>query len=160
IRIPDVTAEDLEPVYVGTDANISYQGTPRVENPNRDAGPFDQGGKGTAPPVPPPTPPPLGEPPAINLAPAAPPTDIFRPTPPPPRRWRSGRSWAAGREWPTAASTATASSSSCPPRANSREPAPSPRSPCAASRAVARRSPSTRRICPAPPSPRRRRSLR
>ena len=28
------------PVYVGTDANISYQGTPRVENPNRDAGPL------------------------------------------------------------------------------------------------------------------------
>jgi len=83
IRIPDVTAEDLEPVYVGTDANISYQGTPRVENPNRDAGPFDQTGKGVAPP-PRPTPPPLGAPPAINLAPAAPPTDIFRPTPPPP----------------------------------------------------------------------------
>ncbi len=42
IRIPDITEEDLTPVYVGTDANISYQGGPRVENPNRDAGPFEQ----------------------------------------------------------------------------------------------------------------------
>jgi hypothetical protein len=41
IRIPDVTEEDVTPVYVGTDANISYQGTPRVENPSGDRGPFD-----------------------------------------------------------------------------------------------------------------------
>src|SRR6185436_7402815 len=42
IRIPDVTEEDLMPVFVGTDANISYQGGPRVENPQRDQGPFEQ----------------------------------------------------------------------------------------------------------------------
>ena len=40
IRIPDVTEEDLIPVYVGTDANISFQGTPRIESP-AGAGPFD-----------------------------------------------------------------------------------------------------------------------
>ena len=42
IRIPDVTEEDLTPVYVGTDANISFQGTPRIESP-AGAGPFDFG---------------------------------------------------------------------------------------------------------------------
>ncbi|MEP7132289.1 MAG: secretin N-terminal domain-containing protein, partial [Acidobacteriota bacterium] len=30
IRIPDVTEDDLVPVYVGTDANISFQGSPRI----------------------------------------------------------------------------------------------------------------------------------
>ncbi|MGE5412952.1 MAG: type II secretion system protein GspD, partial [Syntrophomonadaceae bacterium] len=33
IRIPDITEEDVTPVYVGTDQNISYQGAPRVESP-------------------------------------------------------------------------------------------------------------------------------
>ena len=50
IRIPDITEADLTPVYVGTDANISYQGTPRVENPTGDRGPFDQMQGRTAPP--------------------------------------------------------------------------------------------------------------
>jgi general secretion pathway protein D len=84
IRIPDVTEEDLMPVFVGTDANISYQGGPRVENPQRDQGPFEgqpgraaPGGR-TPPPAPQQTPPP-----GINLAPGSAPTDIFRPTPPP-----------------------------------------------------------------------------
>ena len=40
IRIPDVTAEDLEPFYVGTDSNISVQGSPRIESPSSQ-GPFD-----------------------------------------------------------------------------------------------------------------------
>jgi general secretion pathway protein D len=83
IRIPDVTEEDLTPVFVGTDANISYQGGPRVENPQRDQGPFEgQPGRGAPGRTPPPAPqqtPPTG----INLAPGSAPTDIFRPTPPP-----------------------------------------------------------------------------
>ena len=84
IRIPDVTEEDLRPVFVGTDANISYQGGPRVENPQRDQGPFEgqpgrsSPGARTPPPSGAPTPPP-----GINLAPGSAPTDIFRPTPPP-----------------------------------------------------------------------------
>jgi general secretion pathway protein D len=84
IRIPDVTEEDLRPIFVGTDANISYQGGPRVENPTRDQGPFEQqpgkmpGGQRTPPPSGQPTPPP-----GLNLAPGSAPTDIFRPTPPP-----------------------------------------------------------------------------
>ncbi len=85
IRIPDITEEDLTPVYVGTDANISYQGGPRVENPNRDAGPFEQQ-PGGRPQMQRPQPP-AGQPtpvPGINLAPGGAPTDIFRqPTPPP-----------------------------------------------------------------------------
>jgi general secretion pathway protein D len=82
IRIPDVTEEDLAPVYVGTDANISFQGTPRIESP-AGGGPFDFG-RGTQPPPPRVTPPPATTPPGgINLAPAGPPSDIFRPTPRP-----------------------------------------------------------------------------
>jgi general secretion pathway protein D len=84
IRIPDVTEEDVTPYFVGTDANISYQGGPRVENPTRDQGPFDPTGKM------PPTPQPRAAPqapagnPPINLAPASGgPSDIFKPAPPP-----------------------------------------------------------------------------
>jgi len=81
IRIPDITEEDLAPVYVGTDANISYQGTPRVENPNRDQGPFEPpaGGRNPrqgAPPAQPANP-------GINLGTGSAPTDIFRPPPAP-----------------------------------------------------------------------------
>lgn len=71
IRIPDVTEEDLIPVYVGTDANISFQGTPRIESPGG-AGPFDQ------PRSAPPARPPAGTAPGTNLAPVAPPSDPFR----------------------------------------------------------------------------------
>ena len=83
IRIPDVTEEDLQPVYVGTDANISYQGTPRVENPNRDQGPFEPPAGGRTPPQrnQPGQPPPSN--PGINLAPGSAPTDIFKPAPVP-----------------------------------------------------------------------------
>jgi len=75
IRIPDVTEEDLAPLYVGTDQNISFAGTPRVETPGI-AGPFDY----QRPPAPPPQPPNRSVTPGpINLAPVAPPSDIFRP---------------------------------------------------------------------------------
>ncbi len=78
IRIPDITEEDLMPVYVGTDANISYQGTPRVENPNRDAGPFEPPAGGRPQPrMPQPTPP---APPSV-VVPGTGPSDIFKPQP-------------------------------------------------------------------------------
>ena len=86
IRIPDVTEEDVTPYFVGTDANISYQGGPRVENPTRDSGPFEQqpaaGGK-----MPPQSrmPAPQAAPaPGLNVAPGSGPTDIFKPAPAPP----------------------------------------------------------------------------
>ncbi len=82
IRIPDVTAEDLEPVYVGTDSNISYQNTPRIESPNQQ-GPFDFSGRST-PPVPRGVPAPNA--PAVTpapqiLVPGGMPNDPFRPNP-------------------------------------------------------------------------------
>ena len=85
IRIPDITEEDVTPVYVGTDQNISYQGAPRVESAAGN-GPFDIQRR-QAPNTPPP-PPAQTAPPAINLAPGAGPTDPFakpvpQPTPPP-----------------------------------------------------------------------------
>ncbi|HTR05037.1 MAG TPA: secretin N-terminal domain-containing protein [Thermoanaerobaculia bacterium] len=87
IRIPDVTEEDVTPYFVGTDANISYQGGPRVENPTRDQGPFGEqpgGGGKPAPAAPGAARPPAGNP-GINLAPGGGPTDIFRqPATPPP----------------------------------------------------------------------------
>ena len=52
IRIPDVTEEDVTPYFVGTDSNISYQGGPRVENPTRDNGPFEQPPAGAKVPAP------------------------------------------------------------------------------------------------------------
>lgn len=115
IRIPDITEEDLTPVYVGTDANISYQGGPRVENPNRDAGPFEQQPGGRTPPMQR-TPPSAGQPPpnpGINLAPGGAPTDIFRPpTQPPstspqnqvPPQSKSGQNASAASESASAAS--------------------------------------------------------
>ncbi len=87
IRIPDVTEDDVTPYFVGTDANISYQGGPRVENPTRDSGPFDPAAAGgrTPPPqqAPRTAPPPQVGNPGVNLAPGSGPTDIFKPAPAP-----------------------------------------------------------------------------
>jgi len=90
MRIPDVTEEDLVPVYVGTDSNISFQGTPRIESPTGQ-GPFDFR---QPPPPPRSNPAPSAAPAPQNLAPSSPPSDLFRspresvppqPTPGPPR---------------------------------------------------------------------------
>lgn len=84
IRIPDVTAEDLEPVYVGTDSNISFQGSPRVESPATQ-GPFDFSRREPAPSVPrgAPVPQPVVTPAPQILVPGGLPNDPFRPTPNP-----------------------------------------------------------------------------
>lgn len=98
IRTPDVSEEDLMPIWVGTEANISFRNSPRVESPEPE-GPFEEmtpeetrdlirrriqelprgidATEGEAPPseVPPAS---------MNLAPAGGPTDIFNPPPPPP----------------------------------------------------------------------------
>jgi general secretion pathway protein D len=81
LRIPDVTAEDLEPVYVGTDSNISFQGSPRIESPGQ-GGPFDFGRR--EPSVPrgsPPPPAPVVTPVPQILVPGGMPSDPFRPNP-------------------------------------------------------------------------------
>jgi general secretion pathway protein D len=85
LRIPDVTAEDLEPFYVGTDANISAQGSPRVESPSSQ-GPFDFGRREPAATLPrgvPPQPQPVVTPAPQILVPGGLPNDPFRPTPNP-----------------------------------------------------------------------------
>jgi general secretion pathway protein D len=101
IRNAEITEEDLLPIWVGTEANVSFRGTStRVESETE--GPFE-GNEGTpeeiqdairrriqrlprglrndeagGTPQPPAQPPPPG----INLTPATPPSDIFKPTVP------------------------------------------------------------------------------
>jgi general secretion pathway protein D len=111
VRNAEITAEDLAPIWVGTEQNITFRGgSPRVES--EEVGPFDNtegtpeeiqdairrrlqrlprglrpGENGEEPvegaPEQAPTPPPGG----VNLVPVAPPTSIFQPsqpaTPPP-----------------------------------------------------------------------------
>ncbi|HSS48959.1 MAG TPA: hypothetical protein VLX28_08430, partial [Thermoanaerobaculia bacterium] len=116
IRNAEITEEDLQPIWVGTEANISFRGgSPRVESDVE--GPFDSSegtpeeiqdairrrlerlprglrpGEQPGAPVRPGTPAQPGapgtqpvqqQPPGgVNLVPAAPPQDIFRPAPPP-----------------------------------------------------------------------------
>ena len=75
IRIPDITEEDLSPLYVGTDSNISFQGSPRIETPGV-GGPFDFNRREPAPPRGQPAP--GTPPPPTNLVPGGMPTDLFR----------------------------------------------------------------------------------
>jgi general secretion pathway protein D len=107
IRNAEITQEDLEPIWVGTEANITFRGgSPRVESDVE--GPFDtnegtpeeiqdairrrlqrlprglrpgetgeEGGEGVEEGVPPDQVPPQ-PPPGVNLVPTAPPSDIFR----------------------------------------------------------------------------------
>jgi general secretion pathway protein D len=76
IRIPDITEEDLAPLYVGTDQNISFAGTPRIETPGT-AGPFDFQRREPVAPVVTPRPAAAPTPAPQNLAPPAFP-DSFR----------------------------------------------------------------------------------
>ncbi len=111
IRQADITEEDLLPIWAGTEANVTFRGgSPRVESDVE--GPFE-GNEGTpeqiqdairrrvqrlprglrpgeaAPDPNQPNAQPQQAPPGVDLAPATPPTDIFRqpnqpaPTPPP-----------------------------------------------------------------------------
>jgi general secretion pathway protein D len=81
IRIPDITEEDVTPVYVGTDSNISFQGSPRIESPTGGTGPFDRQVPTPAPRAVPGAP---TSPPPQNLAPNPFPNDPFRQPPPQP----------------------------------------------------------------------------
>jgi general secretion pathway protein D len=80
IRIPDITEEDVTPVYVGTDQNISYQGAPRVESP-AGPGPFEPTQRRSPPAQTQPAQPVAPQP--QNLVPGAPPSDPFKPQPQP-----------------------------------------------------------------------------
>ena len=93
IRVPDINEEDLLPVYVGTENNISYQGAPRVESFNGARGPFDDSGQPTRQRVQPgqrvrPQSPQQTNP-GLNLSPSGGPNNPFNPPkafaiPPPP----------------------------------------------------------------------------
>jgi len=107
IRNAEITEEDLQPIWVGTEANITFRGgSPRVESDVE--GPFDtnegtpeeiqdairrrlqrlprglrpgEGGEEEGEPAPEQAPPP--QPPGgVNLVPTTPPSDIFRQPPP------------------------------------------------------------------------------
>ena len=127
VRNAEITAEDLAPIWVGTEQNITFRGgSPRVES--EEDGPFDntegtpeeiqdairrrlqrlprglrpgENGEETVEGAPEqaPQPPPGG----VNLVPVAPPTSIFQPTqpatPPPPRTTSSRRRAAVRRAW-------------------------------------------------------------
>jgi general secretion pathway protein D len=107
IRNAEITEEDLLPIWVGTEANLSFRASPRVESDVE--GPFEtgeetpeeiqdairrrlerlprglrpedstEGMEGEGEEVPQEQPPP-----GVDLAPATPPSDIFRPPAPPP----------------------------------------------------------------------------
>ncbi len=86
MRIPDITEEDVTPVYVGTDQNISYQGAPRVES-SAGGGPFEMQRRQPGAPQTPPAQPVAPQP--QNLAPGSAPSNPFaKPQPqtnPPPQ---------------------------------------------------------------------------
>ena len=83
IRSPQITEEDLTPIWVGTENNVSFSGlNTRLESPNATGSPFDaQPAPGVRPPVRP-----VASPaPRVNLPiiQGTPPNDPFRRTPAP-----------------------------------------------------------------------------
>jgi general secretion pathway protein D len=83
IRSPQITEEDLVPIWVGTENNVSFSGlNTRLESPNATGSPFDAAGEGarTAPrPVAAPAAPRSN----LPIIQGTPPNDPFRRTPPP-----------------------------------------------------------------------------
>ena len=112
IRSPQITEEDLIPIWVGTENNVSFSGlNTRLESPNATGSPFD------APPVEAPrtAPRPVGTPagPGVNIPQGGMPNDPFRrPAPAPtPAPAQPPRAMAAPAEAPSALAAATAAAS-------------------------------------------------
>ena len=87
IRVPDINEEDLVPIYVGTENNVSYQGAPRVESMQDNRSPFETEQERRRQQSQRPTPNQPKKPAGINLAPSGMPSNPFAPrpiTPPPP----------------------------------------------------------------------------
>ncbi len=83
IRSPQITEEDLVPIWVGTENNVSFSGlNTRLESPNAPGSPFDGGRPPVRPPIRP-----VGTPPVVNptlpIIQGTPPNDPFRRTPTP-----------------------------------------------------------------------------
>jgi len=83
IRLPDITEQDLLPVYVGTESNISYQGAPRVQSFNSGRSPFNPQRRPVTPPgaAQRPIAPSPSANPGQNLSPSSGPTNPFAPPP-------------------------------------------------------------------------------
>jgi general secretion pathway protein D len=83
IRLPDITEQDLLPVYVGTENNISYQGAPRVQSFNSGRSPFNAQRPRVTPPgaAQRPVAPNPSANPGQSLAPSSGPTNPFAPPP-------------------------------------------------------------------------------
>ncbi|HET7452555.1 MAG TPA: type II and III secretion system protein, partial [Thermoanaerobaculia bacterium] len=113
IRVPDINQEDLVPIYVGTENNVSYQGAPRVESMNDNRSPFETEQERRRQQQRP-TPNQPKKPAGINLAPSGGPSNLFAPprgaTPPPPG---AENNLAPGTD-PTAVASAGDASASSP----------------------------------------------
>jgi general secretion pathway protein D len=83
IRSPQITDEDLIPIWVGTENNVSFSGlNTRLESPNAPGSPFDAlPAAGARPPVRPV--PPTVTNPNLGIIGGSGPTDVFRPKPTP-----------------------------------------------------------------------------
>ena len=125
IRVPDVNEEDLLPIYVGTENNVSYQGAPRVESINDNRSPFEteQGRRRQQQRPVPPTNAPKPQQPGINLTPPAFPNNPFSnpspftnppatPPPPPPPQSQNGLAPTGDGAPATTAANSTASTDS------------------------------------------------
>ena len=125
IRVPDVNEQDLLPIYVGTENNVSYQGAPRVESINDNRSPFEteQGRRRQQQRPVPPTNAPKPQQPGINLTPPAFPSSPFsNPSPfttppaatppPPPPQSQNGLTPAGDGTAATAAANPTATTDS------------------------------------------------
>jgi general secretion pathway protein D len=89
IRIPDINKDDLMPVFVGTESNISYQGAPRVEAFNEPPSPLEQKKTGKSAPVRPGGVGGVAKPTSPFFPPPQNPTQPIQPTLPPPPSSRS-----------------------------------------------------------------------
>jgi general secretion pathway protein D len=85
IRSPQITEQDLVPIWVGTENNVSFSGlNTRLESPNAPGSPFDAAPAPVRQPARPAGAPPAPNP-ALPIIQGTPPNDPFRrvPTPPP-----------------------------------------------------------------------------
>ncbi|MGE5715504.1 MAG: secretin N-terminal domain-containing protein [Acidobacteriota bacterium] len=112
IRSPQITEEDLIPIWVGTENNVSFSGlNTALVSPNAPGSPFDAAHAPGRPPARP-----AGTPPAVNpilpIIQGTPPNDPFRRTPTPaPSTPRTSNETAAPEPQAQASTTGAASAS-------------------------------------------------
>jgi general secretion pathway protein D len=109
IRSPQITDEDLIPIWVGTENNVSFSGlNTRLESPNATGSPFDASPAAARPPVRPVSAPPVTNP-NLPIIQGSGPNDPFRRTPTPaPSTPRTSNETAAPTPQPLAATSSAA----------------------------------------------------